>query len=82
MPSQRDKDKKLIGFYASPAEKKALEKLAKARGITVAQLLREIAAGTIKLGCLAAIAIFGLTHCRTNPTSAHDETEKTKGETA
>lgn len=64
MPSQRDKDKKLIGFYASPAEKKALEKLAKAREITVAQLLREIAAGAIKLGCLAATSL--LTHSLLN----------------
>lgn len=62
MANQRDKSKKLLGFYASPEEKKAIEAIAKARGISVAELLRGIALGTIKVG----IIVFALFHlCRT-----------------
>jgi hypothetical protein len=50
VPNQRNKSKKLLGFYASPEEKQAIEAIAKARGITVAALLRGIALGTIKIG--------------------------------
>lgn len=56
MANQRDKSKKLVGFYASPEEKKALAKIAKARGISVSELLRQLATGTIKLSILALLA--------------------------
>jgi len=49
MPNQRDKSKKLIGFYATPEEKKALIEAAKKRGITLSELLRQLATGTLKL---------------------------------
>ena len=47
--NQRKKGKKLIGFYASPEEKEALEKQAKARGISVSELLRRFARGSLIL---------------------------------
>jgi hypothetical protein len=53
MASQREKSKKLLGFYATPEEKKALQDIAKARGISVAELLRRIANGTMTVGLLA-----------------------------
>lgn len=53
MANQRDKSKKLVGFYASPEEKSAIEAIAKERGISVAELLRRIALGTLKVGLLA-----------------------------
>lgn len=56
MANQRDKSKKLIGFYANPDEKKAIEAVAKARGISVAELLRGIATGVIKLGLFALVS--------------------------
>ncbi len=56
MANLRDKSKKLVGFYASPEEKKALEKLAKQRGISVSELLRQLAAGTIKIGLFMFLA--------------------------
>lgn len=59
MANQREKTKKLVGFYANPEEKKALEAVAKQRGISVAELLRGIATGTIKVG-LIAFALFHL----------------------
>jgi hypothetical protein len=49
MANQRKKTKKLVGFYASPEEKASLEEAAKARGLTLSELLRLIANGTIKL---------------------------------
>ncbi len=56
MANQRDKSKKLVGFYATPEEKKALEKLAKQHGITLSELLRRLATGTLKaIGIAAAV---------------------------
>lgn len=49
MPNKRDKNKKLVGFWATAAEKKALEKLAKKKGLTVAELLRSILKGELVL---------------------------------
>lgn len=64
MPNQRKKDKKLVGFFADPLEYEAIQKLAKQHAVTVAELLRRIANGTIKLGVwvlgLAAAAALGL----------------------
>lgn len=53
MANQRKKDKKLVGFYASPEEKKKIEALAKARGMSLADLLRAIATGTLVVKLLA-----------------------------
>lgn len=56
MANQRDKSKKLVGFYATPEEKKALEKLAKQHGITLSELLRRLATGTLKaIGIAVAV---------------------------
>jgi len=63
MANQRDKSKRQIGFYATPEEKKAIEAIAKARGMSVAELLRGIATGTIKVGLLA----FALFHLSRTP---------------
>lgn len=64
MPNQRKKDKKLVGFFADPQEYQAIQKLAKAHAISVAELLRRIANGTIKLGLwllgAAGLAALGL----------------------
>ncbi len=61
MPNQRKKDKKLVGFFADPQEYAAIQKLAKAHAISVAELLRRIANGTIKLG-LWVLGLVGLAH--------------------
>lgn len=50
MPNQRKKNKKLVGFFADPLEYEAIQKLAKVHAVSVAELLRRIANGTIKLG--------------------------------
>ena len=50
MPNQRKKNKKLVGFFADPLEYEAIQKLAKEHAVSVAELLRRIANGTIKLG--------------------------------
>lgn len=50
MPNQRKKNKKLVGFFADPLEYEAIQKLAKTHAVSVAELLRRIANGTIKLG--------------------------------
>lgn len=47
MPNQRDKSKKLIGFYTTPEEKKGLEAIANQHGISLSELLRKIATGTL-----------------------------------
>lgn len=64
MPNQRKKDKKLVGFFADPLEYEAIQKLAKQHAVSVAELLRRIANGTIKLGVwvlgLGAAAALGL----------------------
>lgn len=57
MANQREKSKRQVGFYATPEEKKAIEALAKARGISVSELLRAIATGSIKVSLLAFSAI-------------------------
>jgi hypothetical protein len=50
MPSQRDKSKKLVGFFATEEEKKALKKAAKHHGFsTLADFLRAIAEGSVKV---------------------------------
>ena len=49
MPSQRDKSKRLVGFFADQKEKAGLQKLARSHDCTVAELLRRISNGTIKL---------------------------------
>lgn len=50
MPNQRDKNKKLVGFFATEAEKKALQKAAKQHGYSsVADFLRAIAEGAVKV---------------------------------
>ena len=50
MPSQRDPNKKLVGFFATDEEKAALQKAAKANGYNnLAAFLRAIATGTIKV---------------------------------
>lgn len=41
MPNQRDKSKKLVGFFASEEEAKALLQAAEAEGLTVADWLRK-----------------------------------------
>ena len=56
MPNQRDKSKKLVGFYATPDEQKALKAIAKKRGISLSELLRQLAAGALKLLALAFLA--------------------------
>ena len=63
MANQRDKSKKLLGFYASPEEKKALEAIAKAHGISVAELLRRIAKGTMTVGLI----MLGMRHLAKSP---------------
>lgn len=69
MPNQRKKNKKLVGFFADPLEYEAIQKLAKQHAVSVAELLRRIANGTIKLGVwvlgLAAAAALGLTQTGT-----------------
>lgn len=43
MPNQRDKNKKLVGFFATEAEKKALQKAAKQHGYSsLADFLRAL----------------------------------------
>lgn len=58
MPNQRKKNKKLVGFFADPLEYEAIQKLAKVHAVSVAELLRRIANGTIKLG-LWALGLVG-----------------------
>jgi hypothetical protein len=56
MPNKRDKSKKMVGFYASPEEKKALEELAKLHKISLSELLRRLATGVLKaVGFAAAV---------------------------
>ena len=56
MPNKRDKSKKMVGFYASPEEKKALEELAKLHKISLSELLRRLATGALKaIGFAAAV---------------------------
>lgn len=40
MPNQREKTKKLVGFFATPEELKAIHQAADADGLTVADWLR------------------------------------------
>ncbi len=50
MPNQRDKNKKLVGFFATEEEKKALKKAAKQHGYaSLADFLRAIAEGAVKV---------------------------------
>jgi hypothetical protein len=57
MANSRDKGKKMIGFWATEAEKKALQAEAKRRGYSnLAEFLRAIASGSIKVILLAALA--------------------------
>lgn len=58
MPNKRDKDKKLVGFWATAEEKKALEKLAKKKGVTVAELLRSILKGSLLFSAAALLWFF------------------------
>ena len=46
----RDPSKRMVGFFATPDEKQGLQDAATDRGITVAELLRQIATGKIPLG--------------------------------
>ena len=46
----RDPSKRMVGFFATPEEKEGLQDAAKDRGITLAELLRQIATGKIPLG--------------------------------
>lgn len=78
MANQRDKSKKLIGFYTNPEEKKAIEAVAKARGISVAELLRGIANGTIKLSLL----VFALLHLFRSPSDWSRSALTATGKTA
>lgn len=49
MANQRDKNKKMIGFWVTPEEKKALQQEAKKRGYAnLAEFLRAVASGKIK----------------------------------
>jgi hypothetical protein len=58
MPNKRDKSKKMVGFYASPEEKKALEELAKLHKISLSELLRRLATGALKaIGFAAAVLL-------------------------
>lgn len=65
MANQRDKDKKLIGFYATTAERAAIKEEAKKRGYSsVAEFLRAVAKGEIKpaafiIGLAAAWMVAG-----------------------
>lgn len=68
MANQRDPKKKLVGYFATEEEKAALKKLAKERGYkSVADLLRAIANGTIKVSLLIAIC-FAVLHAFRAPT--------------
>lgn len=49
-PTPRKQSKRLVGFFATPDEKQGLQDAATDRGITVAELLRQIAVGKIPLG--------------------------------
>ncbi len=49
MANQRDKSKKMIGFWVTPDEKQALQEEAKRRGYAnLADFLRAVAKGEIK----------------------------------
>lgn len=50
MPEGRDKSKKMLGFWATPEEKAALQKAAKKAGYTdLGAFLRAIAEGAVKV---------------------------------
>lgn len=50
MPNQRDKSKKLVGFFATEKEKAALQKAAKQHGYaSLADFLRAVASGAVKV---------------------------------
>lgn len=56
MANQRKKDKKLLGFWATEAEKKALQEEAARRGYSnLAEFLRAIAKGVVKLITLLGV---------------------------
>ncbi|MGL6351783.1 MAG: plasmid mobilization protein [Aeromonas sp.] len=49
MPNQRDKSKKIVGFFATIEEKEMIQQAAKRHGYTVAGFLRAIATGELTL---------------------------------
>lgn len=56
MPNQRRKDKTKLQIWMTEKEKKALEKLAKKHEVSVAELLRRLATGAIKLSLWLLLA--------------------------
>lgn len=49
MPNQRDRSKKLVGFFATDEEKRLIQKAEKAHKMTVAGFIRAIATGELKV---------------------------------